>query len=267
MSTVVIVGTGLLGSSFGLAVRRAGLFDRVIGVSSVAVVEKAVAVGAVDEALPLEHALPLADLVLLAQPVRRILSLLETIDAYLRPGTLVTDVGSTKSAICAAGARFLTQGHFVGGHPMAGKEVRGPDGASADLFQGRPWVLTERVPSLITLVEALGGRPVFLSAEDHDRMVSLSSHLPQLLSTALASYLTGKDVKQVVGPGLLDMTRLAQSSYELWEDILVTNSANVDSALAGCIEELTAMRQALTDGALSTFFDKGAATARELRKP
>jgi prephenate dehydrogenase len=267
MSTVVIVGTGLLGSSFGLAVQRAGLFERVVGVSSPAVVEKAIAVGAVDQALPLEEALPLADLVLLSQPVRRILTLLESMDSHLRPGTLVTDVGSTKAEICAAGAKFIQRGKFVGGHPMAGREVRGPEGASADLFEGRPWVLTEPHEQLVAMVKALGGRPVFLNPEEHDKMVSLSSHLPQILSTGLASYLAGKDVKQVVGPGLLDMTRLAQSSYELWEDILLTNAGNVDEALAGLIEELSSMRQALGSSSLAAHFTQGDVNAKSLRTP
>ena len=172
MRTVVIVGTGLLGSSFGLAVKQGKSFKRVIGVSSPAVVEKALAVGAIDEAMPIEKALPLADLVLLAQPVRRILKLIETLDPMLKPGAVVTDVGSTKVEICAAATQYITRARFVGGHPMAGREVRGPEGASADLFVGRPWVLTADDPDLVSLIQTFGARPVLLSAEEHDRMVA-----------------------------------------------------------------------------------------------
>lgn len=267
MRTAVIVGTGLLGSSFGLAVKRAGVFERVIGVSSPTVVAKAIEVGAVDDALLLEQALPLADFVLLAQPVRRIIALLASIDKGLTPGTLVTDVGSTKGEICLAGARHLKRGRFVGGHPMAGREVRGPEGASANLFEGRPWVLTERAEELVAIVTAIGGKPVFLDPEQHDRLVALSSHLPQLTSTCLASFLTGKDVSQVTGPGLLDMTRLAQSSYELWEDILLTNSANVEAGLDGLIAELVGMRDSLRSGSAEKVFARGAQVARALRNP
>ncbi len=266
MRTVVIVGTGLLGSSFGLAVKRASLFDWVIGVSSPAVVQKAIAVGAVDVSMTLEQALPTADLVLLAQPVKRILSLLERIDELMPPGTLVTDVGSTKGEICAAGAKFITRGKFVGGHPMAGREVRGPEGASADLFSGKPWVLTEAVEPLVKLVEGVGGQPVFLGPEEHDRMVALSSHLPQLLSTALGSYLAARDVRQVAGQGLMDMTRLALSSFELWEDILVTNAENVDGALAGLIAELEGLRLALVEGGAADYFARGARVSGDLRR-
>jgi len=266
MRTAVVVGTGLLGSSFGLAVKRAGLFDRVIGVSSPEVVSRAVAVGAVDLAMPLEDALPLADLVLLAQPVRKILGLLERIDAMLRVGTLVTDVGSTKAQICAAGAKWIQRGRFVGGHPMAGREVRGPEGASADLFADRPWVLTQPVPELVSMVESLGGRLVFLGAEEHDRMVALSSHLPQLLSTALGACLSGHDVKRVAGPGLLDMTRLGLSNYEMWQDILATNQGNVDLALVALINELEQMRRALGEGGLGEHFERAGAMSRQLRE-
>jgi len=267
MRIAVIVGTGLLGSSFGLAVKRAGLFDRVIGVSSPAVVQKALDVGAVDEALPLAEAVPLGDLVLLAQPVRRILTLIQSLNELLRPGALVTDVGSTKAEICAAGARHLTRGQFVGGHPMAGREVRGPEGATADLFIGRPWVLTTTGTALTEIVTALGASPVFLDPAAHDRMVAFSSHLPQLLSTCLAAYLSGHDVKQVAGPGLLDMTRLAQSSYELWEDILLTNQGNVESALDGLIGEMQSFRRAVGQGNASSFFERAGQSALKLRTP
>ncbi len=266
MRTVVIIGTGLLGSSFGLAVKRAGIFDWVVGVSSPAVVAKAIEIGAVDVAMTLEEALPTADLVLLAQPVKRILSLLERLDLHLRLGTLVTDVGSTKAEICAAASTFLTRSTFVGGHPMAGKEIRGPEGASAELFVDRPWVLTEPNEALISIVEAVGGKPVLLGPEEHDRMVAFSSHLPQLLSTALGSYLSDKQVTSVSGPGLRDMTRLALSSFDLWQDILETNSPNVDSAIAGLISELEGLRSALKSGTAGEYFERGASLSAGLRQ-
>lgn len=265
MSRIVIVGTGLLGSSLGLAVKRAGLYERVVGVSSPAVVEEALRVGAVDEALPLGEAVRGAALVVLAQPVRRIVALLGELDGMVDVGTLVTDVGSTKGEICAAAAGW-TRGRFVGGHPMAGREVRGPAGATAELFVGRPWVLTEAAPELLRLVEGVGARAVVLPAAEHDAMVAMSSHLPQLLATALGSYLHGRDLRAVAGPGLLDMTRLAMSSHELWADILATNAGNVDAALAGMIGELEKVRAGLREGQLEEAFARGAEFARGLRE-
>lgn len=265
MKTLAIVGAGLLGSSFGLAVKRAQLFERVIGVSSAPVVAKAIEIGAIDEALPLEEAIPQADFVLLAQPVLRILTAIEKLGPLLKPDAIVTDVGSTKAAICAAGEKYLTRARFVGGHPMAGREVRGPEGASADLFLGRPWVLTSALPELIDLVEILGGRPVLLGAEEHDRLVAWSSHLPQMLSTALAGLLQGRGVDPVAGPGVLDMTRLALSSHELWEDILATNASNVDDALAQIIAELERTRAALRAGQVRAVFARGNQGALGLR--
>jgi prephenate dehydrogenase len=148
---------------------------------------------------------------------------------------------------------------------MAGREVRGPDGASADLFAGRPWILTEAHPTLLRLVEATGARPVILDAAEHDQLVAYSSHLPQLVSTALASYLQGRDLREVAGPGILDMTRLALSSHELWADILSTNTANIDAALAGLIAQLEAMRRDLAAGGLEPHFERAAVLARQLR--
>ncbi len=265
MKTLAIVGTGLLGSSFGLAVKRSGIYGRVLGVSSAVVVEKALEIGAIDEALPLEQAIPQADLVLLAQPVLRILTTIEKLNGMLKPDALVTDVGSTKSAICVAAQKHITNAKFVGGHPMAGREVRGPDGASADLFQSRPWVLTEPVPELIDLVESLGGRAVILGPEVHDRLVAWSSHLPQLLSTTLAALLEGRGVDPVAGPGVLDMTRLALSSIDLWDDILATNAGNIDEALAQMVGALEATRASLRSGQARALFGRGNQGALSLR--
>lgn len=263
---VAIVGTGLLGSSFGLALKQRGLARWVVGVSSPAVAQKALEVGAIDEIQPHATALPGADLVLLAQPIRRMLKTIEVLDPLLKPGALVTDVGSTKVSICAAGESFIRRGRFVGGHPMAGKAQRGPEVASGDLFEGRPWVMTERDDMLEGIVRAIGARPVLLDAEAHDRLVALSSHLPQLVSTALAAALAGEDVKQVAGPGLLDMTRLALSSFELWDDILATNQANVIAALERLIGKLEAMKRQLGGGSLAEEFGAANEMAQRLRE-
>lgn len=238
---VSIVGTGLLGSSLGLALKRYKLAGCVIGVSGAAA--EALRVGAVDAVAELAEAAPDSDLVVLAQPIRRLLQTMQGLDAHLAEGVIVTDVGSTKSVICEAASQYIKRGRFVGGHPMAGKERRGPDGASADLFAGRTWILTAQEPRLEALIRDIGAKPLLLSPEEHDRLVARASHVPQLLSTALASYLEGSGAEKVAGPGLKDMTRLALSSFELWDDILATNEANIDAVLAGFIQHLEVLRQ------------------------
>lgn len=261
---IAIVGTGLMGSSFGLAVKARQLAGQVVGVSSPGVAAEALRIGAIDAVLSHEKALAGADFVLLAQPIRRLLKTIEMLDLYLEPGALVSDVGSTKVSICAAATGFIHRGRFIGGHPMAGKEKRGPEAASADLFSGRTWVLTEDEARLRQLVEALGARVLILSAEEHDRLVAYSSHLPQLLSTALAGALEGSGAEAVAGPGLRDMTRLALSSFELWDDILATNRSNIDAALALVLQQLAEVRRDLGQARMAEHFSRGRALAERI---
>src|SRR5258706_1003510 len=184
-----IIGVGLIGGSFALALRKAGFAGRMIGVSSQGTIEAALERGVIDVGMPLEEAAAASNLIYLSQPIERILETLEKIDAHVRPGTLITDAGSTKAAICQRAAACVSRGRFVGGHPMAGKETRGVGEADADLFRGRPYVLTSRSPELEPWLEKMGARVVILDAEEHDRLVAMVSHLPQLISTALASVL------------------------------------------------------------------------------
>jgi prephenate dehydrogenase len=269
MQTLVIIGTGLIGASFGLAVKKAKLFRNIIGVSSVSAAAKNL--GAIDSAQSLKEAVPQADMILLAQPIRRILSTITQLDGLAEPHALVTDVGSTKQSICEHAEKHLSGPLFIGGHPMAGKEQRGPEAASADLFQGRPWILTQDHPPLTAIIQAIGARPVFLDPAQHDAIVALSSHLPQLLSTSLATYLAHDELAQtevpnVAGPGILDMTRLALSSFELWDDILATNHSNIAVALEGMIGQLIALRQELGTNAIANNFKDASDFATKLRR-
>lgn len=256
-----------MGGSFALALRQAGFHGRIIGVSSPDTIRAARARGAIDEAMPLEQAAAVADLVYLAQPIERILGTLDAVDASVRPGTLITDAGSTKLAIVERASRVIRRGRFVGGHPMAGKESRGVEEADADLFRGRPYVLTGRDATLEDWIERIGARIVFLDAAEHDRLVALTSHLPQLVSTALAS-LIGSDPEaaQVAGPAAADLTRLAMSPYEIWRDIFSTNASSIDAALAAFIARLEGLRASLRSPEMQREFEKAAAAARALRK-
>jgi len=249
MRCAAIVGTGLIGGSFGLALRKARFQGPIIGVSSDRSIAEALTRGAIDRGASLADACAEADLIFLSQPISGILETLRKLDPLVRTGALVTDAGSTKRAIVEEAARSLRRCAFLGGHPMAGKESRGAAAADADLFRDRPWVLTSELDHPVARVlrkwiGLFGAREVILDAGEHDALVAWSSHLPQLASTALASVLgeQAPDASQVAGPGLVDMTRLAMSSYDLWSDILDTNREAVRFALNAYIEKLQALR-------------------------
>ncbi len=267
METVAIVGTGLIGASFGLALRKAGFGGRILGVSSTAALRDALARGAVDEGAPLREAAGAADLIYLAQPIARILDTLAALGPWVRDGALVTDAGSTKSEIVAAALRALRPGQFLGGHPMAGKEKRGAAEADADLFAGRIYAVTPERPEdldggaareFLGWVKRIGAVSVVLAPEEHDRAVAYTSHLPQLLSTALATTLAtrfGFDRPHVAGPALDDALRLAASSYDIWGDIVTTNRAAIDAALGDFLAELTNLRASLGSGRTREAFE------------
>lgn len=277
MQTVAIVGTGLIGASFGLALRGSGFTGRILGVSSDRSIQAAVAHHAIDSGVSLEVAASEADLIYLSQTINGITETLPKLAGKLKPGALVTDAGSTKRTITAAAACLGTA--FIGGHPMAGKASRGAAGAESSLFEGRPYILTPaspeqmddpRVRSLVLWIQRIGARLVVLSPADHDRLVAAASHLPQLLSTALAAHLERsadpEAVASVAGPGLLDMTRLALSSHEIWQDILSTNADEIGEAIGGVELQLAALRQMLKQDSTESAFAAGRDFALRLRQ-
>jgi len=149
---------------------------------------------------------------------------------------------------------------------MAGKESRGVEQADADLFRGRPYVLTAREPELEKWIERIGARLVILDPSEHDRLVALVSHLPQLLSTALAAAIgENTDAAKLAGPAALDLTRLALSPYEIWRDIFATNTEPIDAALASFIARLEELRAQLRSPEMERVFTIAAASARALR--
>jgi prephenate dehydrogenase len=265
---VTIAGVGLIGGSFALALRKAGFDGRILGVSSPRTVAAAIERGVIEEALPLAEAAAQSDAIFLSQPIEQILETLGIVDRYVRPGTLITDAGSTKRAIVERAAGTVHRGRFAGGHPMAGKEARGVEAADADLFRGRPWVLTAHDAELAGWIEKIGARLVTLDAAEHDRLVAQVSHLPQLLSTALASSFAGEPAAmRIAGPAAIDLTRLALSPYDIWRDIFATNAAEIDAALASFIARLQQIRTDLgTQTAMAAEFEKASTAARALRR-
>jgi prephenate dehydrogenase len=269
---VAIAGVGLIGGSFALALREAGSSGKIIGVSSPRTTRAALDRGVIDQALPLAEAAAQSDLIYLAQPIEQILQTIDVIDPMVRPGTLITDAGSTKLAIVERAARNIKRGHFVGGHPMAGKETRGVEAAEAALFRSRPYVLTSPQPQLEAWIEKIGARLVRLDPAEHDRYVALVSHLPQLISTALASLIgDAPEAVRVAGPAAADLTRIALSPYDIWRDIFATNAEAIDEALGafiGRLEELrAALRKSPSGAGLRTAFERAAVAASKLRQP
>ena len=275
MNTVAIVGVGLIGGSFGLALRQAGFDGEILGVSSPATLDAAAAIGAISRAATLDEAALSADLIYLAQPVDRILATIEVLGPLAPANCLITDAGSTKSAIVRKAAHCLRRAAFLGGHPMAGKEQRGVEAADALLFRGRPYVLTPNAAespasrdfrSWLTRIEAL---IIDMPPQEHDAAVAFTSHLPQLLSTALAATL-GKQpnpyIARVFGNGLLDMTRLALSSPDLWLSILDTNRAEVGKALDALLASLVELKARLEHNNLTDLFSAASNFASEIRR-
>lgn len=275
VQTVAIVGVGLIGGSFALALRKSGFTGRILGVSSERTTKEARRLGVIHEAVPLAEAASRADLLFLAQPIFHLIEDLKGLEGKLKPGALVTDGGSTKALICAAGKALGEQ--FLGGHPMAGKEARGVEHADANLFQGCNWVLTpadrahldtDAARWLQSRIRAFGAKLVVLEPEEHDRIVASTSHLVQLLSTTLAATLAeSPGAARVVGPAGIEMTRVAMSDFGMWQDILATNSEHVRAAVNAFLQNLEQVRDRIEDPELRKTFEKAAESARRLRAP
>jgi prephenate dehydrogenase len=220
---VTVYGTGLIGGSFALALKRAFLEIQIAGVDRPEVLKRALELKIIDVAGPAAGP-DAADLIVLATPIGEILRLLDQLPTDA--AALITDVGSTKAAICEKAAQRGL--NFVGGHPMAGLELSGPDSASPSLFEGAPFFLCS-IPStspnaleeIKTLITTIGAIPHVISAEEHDRLVAQISHLPQIISSALADYTAPHS--ELAGPGLRSMTRMASSPFHIWRDIFGTS--------------------------------------------
>ncbi len=277
MRCVAIAGVGLIGASFALALRRAGFAGELVGISSSRSLEAGIKVGAISRGVSLAEAAESADLIYLSQPIEQILETLAQLGPLVREDCLVTDAGSTKRVIVEAATRHFKSGLFLGGHPMAGKESRGAEQADACLFVGRPYVLTpaipegratEKVDSFHGWLEKMGAQIYLMSAAEHDRTVALTSHLPQLISTALAVTLHQQKqsaVHEIFGPGLIDMTRLALSAPQVWRSVLQTNSEAVLKALAEYKTTLENLQFMLAEDRLEEMFGNGADFARSIR--
>jgi prephenate dehydrogenase len=254
--TLGIVGLGLIGGSIALAARKRSLADSIIGCDrSEEVLTRARGLGMLDEATTDPClAVNRASFVIICTPVDRIIDTVTHCCDACRPGTLLTDVGSTKTAIVRRLAGRMPPGvHFVGSHPVAGSEKAGPDHASADLFDGRVVVVTPvgdspvAVSTVCGFWRALGGQVETMSPEHHDEVLALTSHLPHLVSSVLASVLP-LEWRRLTGTGFRDTTRLAAGSPELWQAIFLSNRPALLEALEQFRGHLEMFRSALAAG-------------------
>ncbi|MES2876908.1 MAG: prephenate dehydrogenase/arogenate dehydrogenase family protein [Pseudomonadota bacterium] len=233
-----LIGCGLMGGSFALALKRAGLVKRVVGYSkSPSTTERARQMGVIDlEAPSALLAVSGADIVLIAVPVAATEATFKAIKHLVTPHMLIMDVGSTKRDVIDAGRRALRDqiGSFVPAHPIAGKEVSGVENSDADLYNGKQVILTPiertlpaQLQKAVDVWTALGCRVVKMSPESHDAAFAAVSHLPHLISFALMNAVSGqpqsKDYLSLAGPGFRDFTRIAASDPKIWRDILLAN--------------------------------------------
>ena len=271
-NTIVIVGVGLLGGSFGLAVRRKHPETRIIGVSSGAAITRALEIGAITEGCGYEEIKNVvndADLVVLCTPIHRIQGLITVLAGTLKNGILVTDVGSTKRAITNHAADILPEGiDFIGGHPMTGSEHRGIDAADPFLFQNAIYVLTPEKGVCDSVIgtlsgfigDVLGGTVVVMDAGLHDRIAAAVSHLPQILAVTLVKMMGKLDsgdapFLRLAAGGFRDMTRIASSSFGMWDDIFSTNDDLVKEMIDCFIDELRSLRETIGESVLSEDFE------------
>jgi prephenate dehydrogenase len=265
---VAILGTGLIGGSFALATRRQFPDISVVGLDRPDVLRRAQSRGAIGEAASdLVSAVRGADLVYIALPISAAIESLPAIASSAAPHALVTDACSTKTVICRAAVdHFRAGARFLGGHPISGKEISGIEHADAELFRGSRYVLIgsaedsdPRVKNFVSLLHAIGATPDWYDAETHDWALGIVSHLPQLLSVALARVVQDESEEtglptSLAGQGLQDMLRLAGSPYSVWRDICLTNSENISRAMDRLAQAIDYLRTHLTSKDLEPEF-------------
>jgi len=277
---ITIIGTGLIGGSLALALRRKKFAGKIIGCDREAILEKARNCGAIDEGtVEPGDAVRGSDLVVLATPVLAIVDLIQRLGPALPRHALLTDVGSTKALVveCAKKVFGKNAGHcFLAGHPMAGKEVSGVEFADADLFHKAVWFVTPLenqnmqeglIGEYLGWIDHIGARVAMMPANEHDRLCAWISHLPQMISTALSAALVeefGEDAPLLPAGGraLQEMTRISASPYSMWRDVAISNKKNLADALWKVEQRLAHIRENLATRELAQEFDK----AHALRK-
>lgn len=277
---ITIIGTGLIGGSLALALRKKKFAGRIVGCDREGTLERARMRGAIDEGIADPgDAVRGSQVVVLATPVLAIVDLIERVGPVLPAKAMLTDVGSTKSAVVERAVKVFGKNagkRFLAGHPMAGKELSGVDYADADLFHNAVWFLSPLPEQNLNeglfaefagWIDAMGARIAMLPAEEHDRLCAWISHVPQMISTALAAALVeefGSEAPLLPAGGraLQEMTRISASPYSMWRDVAISNKKNLESALWKVEQRLAHIRENLATRELAAEFEQ----AHELRK-
>ena len=278
---ISIVGLGLMGASLAMALRKRGYVGRLVAYARKPETRaEALARGIVDAAFDdPDEAVKDASLVVLCAPIRACADLAADIAPLLKPGALVTDVGSTKGWICRQMAGILPKGVFVGSHPIAGSEKQGLQAASADLYENALTVVAthldvpeEAAARVAELWKSAGARTCRMEPDDHDRLLARTSHLPHVAAAALAKAI-GRDCAEKVGAfcgtGFYDSTRVASGSIEMWHDILMTNAPAVAEELRAFKAEVERVYDDLQAGRLddvAKFLERARDARAELLK-
>ena len=274
---ITIYSVGLLGGSLALALKSSGYKGKIVGLSSPRNLDAAFELSAIDEGGSyddLGQVVQETDLLFLCSPITAIISTLKKLKDFRLPkGLIITDIGSTKREVVEAAISLPEQVSFIGGHPLAGSEKSGAEHSDPYLFQNAVYVLTpkgeeadEQEKALASfLARFLGCRNLFLAPDEHDRIAGAVSHLPQLLSVALANVAHDCEEKtpgtlQLAAGGFRDMTRIAASPFGMWRDILATNSDTVSKLLQDCIDSLQKMKSQLAGDGLANHFTRAAKT-------
>ena len=277
---ITIIGTGLIGGSLALALRKKKFAGKIIGCDREGTLERARMRGAIDDGtVDPGDAVRGSQVVVLATPVLAICDLIDRIGPVLSSKALLTDVGSTKTAVVERAVTMFGKSagkRFLAGHPMAGKEMCGVDFADADLFQNAVWFLTPLpeqnlnevlIAEFTGWIDAIGARIAMLPAEEHDRLCAWISHVPQMMSTALAAALVEEfgaeaPLLSAGGRALREMTRISGSPYSMWRDVAISNQKNLQDALWKVEQRLAHIRENLATRQLADEFEQ----AHQLRK-
>jgi prephenate dehydrogenase len=257
-NNVTIVGVGLISGSFALALKEKRLAKNIIGVSRTeASIKKALQLGLIDEALPLQDAVKKSDLIYVAIPVDATLPVMQTIMNLVTDKQIVADAGSTKQALCSFVSKHPMRGRFVATHPMWGTEYSGPEAAVSGAFVGRACVICEKEKSDTDAVEAvekvyreLGMHTIYMNSTDHDLHIAYISHISHITSFALANTVLEKEkeedaIFELASAGFESTVRLAKSNPAMWAPIFMQNKENILDVLNEHISQLRKFKACL----------------------
>jgi prephenate dehydrogenase len=277
---ITIIGTGLIGASFGLAVKAAFPNSSITACDRTSVLEQiAKRDWGWKTTTDISAAVHGSELIYIALPVGAVMEVLPQIAAKSDWRTLVTDAGSTKAAICrVAEVEFQGRARFLGGHPIAGKELSGIEHASSELFRGARYMLIgdermsdERIQRFSELLRTIGATPVWCDAETHDWAMGVVSQMPQLVAVALARVIADETDEtglplSLAGRGLRDVLRIAGSPYEVWRDICLTNTENISRTLDRVAQAIDFLRTHLASRELEGEFRAANEVYKSLHK-